>query len=78
MIVDLSPATFVESSILGALTWAHKQAAAEGNVLVLQLGTAPVMDRVIKITRLDEVLDWTQTRQEALARIRERTVGTAA
>lgn len=78
VIVDPSRTTFADSSILGALIWAHKRALGEGKALVLQLGTAPIVDRVIKLTGLDEVLDRTHTRQEALARIRERTVGRAA
>lgn len=78
VIVDLSRATFADSSILGALIWAHKRALAEDTALVLQLGTDPVVNRVVELTRLDELLDPTHSRQEALSRVRERTVGRAA
>ncbi len=77
VIVDLSRATFVDSSILRALIGAHKRALAEDKAFVLQLGTAPIVERVLKLTGLDELLDRTYSRQEALARIRERMIGRA-
>ncbi len=73
VIIDLSQATFVESSVLGELVRAHRTAVEQGNALVLQLGTEPIVERVVKLTRLDELIERSHTRKEALARIRERT-----
>jgi anti-sigma B factor antagonist len=54
MIVDLSELTFVDSSGLGALVWAHKIAAGQ-NVSFCLHAPHPMLQRLLRITGLDTV-----------------------
>ncbi|HEU0195412.1 MAG TPA: STAS domain-containing protein [Gaiellales bacterium] len=68
MVVDLDLAEFVDSSILGVLVQAFRDACANGRGFVLVLGDqtpAPVR-RVVGLTRLDHVLPTLPDRQMAL------------
>jgi len=69
MVVDLEMAEFVDSSILGVLVQAFRDACANGRGFVLVMGDqtpAPVR-RVVGLTRLDQVLPTLPDRQTALA-----------
>jgi anti-sigma B factor antagonist len=68
MVVDLDLAEFVDSSILGVLVQAFRDACANGRGFVLVMGAetpAPVR-RVVSLTRLDHVLPTLADRQMAL------------
>jgi anti-anti-sigma factor len=69
MVVDLDRAEFVDSSILGVLVQAFRDACESGRGFVLVMGDqtpAPVR-RVVSLTRLDQVLPTLPDRQAALA-----------
>ena len=66
VVADLSEALFVDSSTLGALVRANRKARAVGKQFRLQLGTEPIVRRVLEISGLLQVLDWYPTRDEAL------------
>jgi anti-sigma B factor antagonist len=66
LIVDLSEATFIDSSIINALVRAASAASARERAMVLQLGTAALVERVLGIAEIERVLPRTHDRQEAL------------
>jgi anti-anti-sigma factor len=70
VVLDLSDTTFIDVSVIGALATVHAVAEARGRTAVLQLGTAPVVERVISITGIESLLPRVETRSEAIARIR--------
>src|SRR3954466_992477 len=66
IVIDLSEADFVDSSGLGALTWAQLRArAAGGDVRVA--GAHDDVIRAIALANLDTVLSLDGTRDESLA-----------
>jgi anti-anti-sigma factor len=70
LVLDLSDTTFIDASVIGALCAINTAAAERGRSAVLQLGTAPIVERVISVTEVERVLPRTSTRVDAIARIR--------
>jgi anti-sigma B factor antagonist len=72
VIVDLSGATFLDSSILGALLEARRQALekALGYVVCLGENPEPGVARILEITGLVPVFPVVRTREEALGAAR--------
>jgi len=68
VVVDVTDAEFVDSSILHNLVKAHRNAPVRGSRFVLQMGTAPIVRRVLEISGLLEELECASTREEALAK----------
>ena len=68
VVVDLSSATFLDSSILGALLEARRQALEKGVGYVVCLGDSPEpgVQRILEITGLVPVFPVVRTRDEAL------------
>jgi anti-sigma B factor antagonist len=68
VVVDLSFATFLDSSILGALLEARRQALEKAVDYVVCLGDAPEpgVQRILEITGLVPVFPVVRTRDEAL------------
>ncbi len=68
VIVDLSAATFLDSSILGALLEARRQALERSIGYVVSLGDAPEpgVQRILEITGLVPVFPVVGSREEAL------------
>ncbi len=68
VIVDLSSATFLDSSILGALLEARRQALEGGHNYVVSLGEDPEpgVARILEITGLVPVFPVVRSRDEAL------------
>jgi anti-sigma B factor antagonist len=68
IVVDLSAATFLDSSILGALLEARRQALEKGIGYVVCLGDAPEagVQRILEITGLVPVFPVVRSRDEAL------------
>lgn len=66
VVVDLSGATFIDSSSLGILISAHKRLRARDGRLVIATDV-PAIVNTFKITGLDGVLDIAPSRDEALA-----------
>jgi anti-anti-sigma regulatory factor len=71
VILDLSEATFIDVAVIHALSHVKAEAKKNGRVVVLQLGTAPIVERVIEITQIDRQLHRVSTRTEALDKIRQ-------
>ena len=72
VIVDLSAATFLDSSILGALLEARRQALERGHGYVVFLGEDPEpgVARILEITGLVPVFPVVRSTEEALATAR--------
>ena len=68
VVVDLSGATFLDSSILGALLEARRQAMERGVGYVVCLGETPEpgVERILEITGLVPVFPVVRARDEAL------------
>jgi anti-sigma B factor antagonist len=66
VVVDLSGATFIDSSSLGILISAHKRLRLHGGRLVLATDVPAILN-TFTITGLDGVLEIVPTRDEALA-----------
>lgn len=73
LVVDLTKATFVDSSVLGALLDARRRALdhAQGFVVCLGDQVEPGVRRILDITGLVPVLPVINGREEALATARE-------
>ena len=66
VIVDLSEATFVDASVIGALLSSHREAEYRGAVLALQMGTARIVERVIELTGMEDAIWRGRTRDEVV------------
>lgn len=75
LILDLSQATFVDSSVIQTLFRATRALHGRGQVAVLQLGTTPIVERALEIAGIECVLLRAHSRSEAIEIIRR---GTAA
>ena len=71
LIVDLSEATFIDSSVIAVLMRAAKAAHGREQAIVLQHRTAAIVERVLEITRIEEVLPRAHDRHEAVRIIQE-------
>ena len=72
LIVNLSGATFIDSSIVHALFTANEAAESAGRVFVLQFGTHAAVEKVLSITGADKHLPIAPTREQALELIEQR------
>ncbi len=68
VVVDVTSAQLIDSSFLHNLVQAHRGAQTRGSRFVLQMGTAPIVRRVLEISGLLEELECASSRDEALAR----------
>src|SRR4051794_12211919 len=68
VVIDLAGADFVDSSGLGALTWANLRARAAGGALVVA-GAHDDVRRAMALAHIDDVIDMAETREAALARL---------
>lgn len=80
VVVDLTKATFVDSSVLGALLDARRRAhdASQGFVVCVGDSVEPGVRRILDITGLVPVLPVVEGREEAIAAARSNNVGGAA
>ena len=69
LIVDLSKTTFIDSSVIAALFYVHKQARSCDRLAVLQLGTAAIVEKVLKLSDVERFIPRTNTRTDAIATI---------
>jgi anti-anti-sigma factor len=72
LILDLSQATFVDSSIISVLVQGSREARARQQNVVLQLGTAAIVERVLELFAIEQVLPRAQDRKEAVRVIRQQ------
>ena len=70
VVVDLTGATFIDSSSLGVLISAHRRLAQREGRLVVATDV-PTVRKTFEITGLDAVLDVVATRDEALRHNRD-------
>jgi anti-anti-sigma factor len=66
LIIDLSQATFIDSSVVHALVRAEKAAQGRERKVVLQLGTDQIVERLLEVTGIERVLTRVHTRSEAV------------
>jgi anti-anti-sigma factor len=66
-VVDLTPAEFIDSSTLGVLARAHREAEKSGNRLRLQVAPGAAVERILDISGLFAHIDRAHTRDDALA-----------
>ncbi|MGZ4413929.1 MAG: STAS domain-containing protein [Gaiellaceae bacterium] len=71
LVVDLSGAEFIDSSIIHALLESVELAAVEGRRVSLQVQTDASVRRVLEITGVLEALPARATRREAIAAVRQ-------
>ena len=69
LIVDLSEATFIDSSFIDVLLRAAKATRGTEQAIVLQHHTAAIVERVIEITGIEHVLPRAHDRREAVNHI---------
>jgi anti-sigma B factor antagonist len=72
VIVDLSQATFIDSSVIHALVRAAKTARAREQAVVVQLGTAAIVERVFELAGIAQLLPRAHDRQEAARIIQQK------
>ena len=72
LIFDLSEATFIDSSVIDVLLRAVTAVGGGKQALVLQLGTAAVVERVLEIVKIEQVLTRAHDRQEAVRIIQQQ------
>jgi anti-sigma B factor antagonist len=68
IVVDLSGATFIDSSILGAILAARRRAGAD-RFAVVNSGSAEAVRRVLEVTGLKAALPVHEVRDEAVAAV---------
>jgi anti-anti-sigma factor len=66
LILDLSRATFIDSSVVHVLVRASEEVSRSERAVVVQLGTAAVVERVLEIAEIERVLPRAHDRQEAV------------
>ena len=72
LILDLSEATFIDSSVIHILVRGSKAAGGREQTIVLQLGTAAVVERALEVAEIERVLARAHDRQEAVRMIRQK------
>ena len=67
LIVDLSAAEFIDSTVIGVLVRTMKQASGLGRRFSVVLGTAPVVERALQVSGVLPLLKVVPTVEQALA-----------
>jgi anti-anti-sigma factor len=67
LVVDMSDAQFIDSSVLHNLVHARRLAVEHHSRLLLHLGTAPTVRRALEISGIGNALECVPNRDEALA-----------
>ena len=66
VVVDVSEATFIDSSFINLLFRASAAAAERGSSFRLQMGTAAIVQRALEISGALDVLHFVHSREEAV------------
>ena len=72
LILDLSQATFIDSSVIRVLFDAASAVAGRDQAIVLQLGTTPIVERALQIVEIERVLPRAHGREEAVRMISDK------
>ena len=75
LILDLSEATFIDCSVIDVLVRASTVAREREQTMVVQLGTAAIVERVIHLAGIERVLPRAHDRQEAVQIIQQQASG---
>jgi anti-anti-sigma factor len=67
VVVDISETLFIDSCFLNNLAKAQRAAKERGNIVVLQVGTETIVQKVLEITKFLDHFDHVSSRDEALA-----------
>jgi anti-anti-sigma factor len=66
VVIDVSEARFIDSSFVNNVLKADRLARQQAKVLRLQIGTTPLVRRVLEISGVVDKLDCVDSREEAL------------
>jgi anti-anti-sigma factor len=66
LIVDLSEATFIDSSVISVLFDAAKAVHGRDQTVVLQLATTPIVEQALELVGIESVLPRAHSRTEAV------------
>jgi anti-anti-sigma factor len=73
VILDLSEATFIDSSIIRVVVRASRSAVRREQTIVIQLATATIVERALEVVKIEQMLPRAHDRQEAVRMIRQQT-----
>jgi len=68
VVVDVSEASYIDSSILASLVRAHRRAEERGSQVRIQLGSAAIVRKLFEISDLTNYLEVVPGREQALRR----------
>lgn len=71
LILDLSAATFIDTTVINLLYRTHAAATRYGRVAVLQLARGAVVDRVLQFSGIEKAMSRSHNRETAIKRIRQ-------
>jgi anti-anti-sigma factor len=71
LILDLSRATFIDSSTIHTLIKTHEVASKQGQAVVLQLATAASVERILEVSGIDQLIPRASSRSGAIQIIEE-------
>jgi anti-anti-sigma factor len=66
VVIDLSEARFIDSSFVNNILKADRLARQQAKLVRLQIGTAPIVRRVLEISGVVDKLDCVDSRDDAL------------
>ena len=75
VVIDVSEARFIDSSFVNNVLKADRLARQQTKVLRLQVGTTPIVRRVLEISGIVDKLDCVDARDEALRPVAAGGVG---
>ena len=67
VVVDVTAAQFIDSSVINAFVRAKNAASSAGRAFRLQLGTHAIVERALAVSGVLEFLECVRSREEALA-----------
>jgi anti-anti-sigma factor len=67
LVIDITETQFIDSSFLNNLAKAQRAAQELGHTVLLQVGTEPIVKRMLEITNFLTHFDHVSSREEALA-----------
>lgn len=72
VIVDLSEATFIDSSVIKVLFHGARAVDGRNQTLVLQVATAPIVERVLELVAVERMMPRVRSRTEAVQMIQRK------
>lgn len=72
LIIDLSEATFIDSSVISALFDGARAVDGRNQTVVLQVATAPIVERALELVEIERVLRRAHSRTEAVQLIQQK------